>query len=241
MWPFVTCHTPYMLQRRAARGWLIAYGLLAALNVIGGFLDLEELRTITKPFLMPVLLGFFVASLGGLHHPLATWVKRALMFSWAGDVLLMGEGDLFFMAGIAGFLGAQICYIIAFRPFTVLGPLRTRPWLALPYVGYGIGLVALLAPDLGALLVPVMVYAAALVIMAVLATGVSPVTAVGAVLFLVSDSLIALTELSDRLPDGAGTWIMPTYVVGQLLIVLGVLQNLGRWTGVRAKAHHIRG
>jgi uncharacterized membrane protein YhhN len=77
--------------------------------------------------------------------------------------------------------------------------------------------------------------------MAVLATGVSPVTAVGAVLFLVSDSLIALTELSDRLPDGAGTWIMPTYVVGQLLIVLGVLQNLGRWTGVRAKAHHIRG
>ena len=40
---------------------------------------------------------------------------------------------------------------------------------------------------------PIVVYAAALVTMAVLATGVSPSTAVGAILFLLSDSLIALT------------------------------------------------
>ena len=69
--------------------------------------------------------------------------------------------------------------------------------------------------------------------MAVLATGVSPTTAAGAVLFLISDSLIALTELSDRLPGGIADWIMPTYLVGQLLIVLGVLQNLSRWSEVR--------
>ncbi len=230
-----------MLQRRAARGWLIAYALLAGLNVIGGFLSLGELSTITKPFLMPVLLGFFVASLGGLDHPLATWVKRALVFSWLGDVLLMGDGEIFFIAGIAGFLGAQICYIMGFRRFTALGPLHNKPWLALPYVAFGVGLIVLLAPDLGVLLIPVMIYATALVTMAVLATGVSPPTAVGAVLFLISDSLIALTELSDRLPDGAGSWIMPTYVVGQLLIVLGVLQNLGRWTGVRESAQRISG
>jgi uncharacterized membrane protein YhhN len=74
----------------------------------------------------------------------------------------------------------------------------------------------------------VTLYAAALVTMAVLAIGVSPATAAGAALFLVSDSLIALTGLSDLLPDAAGDAIMPTYVVGQLLIVLGVLQNLGR-------------
>ena len=55
----------------------------------------------------------------------------------------------------------------------------------------------------------------------------------GAILFMVSDSLIALTELSDRLPESARLWIMPTYVVAQLLIVMGVLQNLGHATGVR--------
>jgi len=68
--------------------------------------------------------------------------------------------------------------------------------------------------------------------MAVLATGVSPSTAVGAILFLLSDSLIALTGLTDLLPDAAGSPIMPTYILGQLLIVVGVLQNLGRLSGV---------
>ena len=88
-------------------------------------------------------------------------------------------------------------------------------------------------PDLGGLAVPVAVYATALVTMAVLATGVSPSTAVGAIFFLLSDSLIAMTGLTDLLPEWAGSLIMPTYIVGQLLIVLGVLQNLGRLSGVR--------
>jgi uncharacterized membrane protein YhhN len=217
-----------MLQPRSAPGWFIAYVVLAGFEVVGGFLDSPELRTFAKPLLMPLLLAFLVASLGGLQHPLATWVKRALVFSWVGDLLLMGDGDLFFILGIAAFLGAQICYIAGFRPFTALGPLRNKPWLAVPYVAVGVGLLVMLAPDLGVLFLPVTLYAAALVTMAVLAIGVSPATAAGAALFLVSDSLIALTGLSDLLPDAAGDAIMPTYVVGQLLIVLGVLQNLGR-------------
>ena len=219
-----------MFQPRFAPGWFVAYVVVAGLNVVGGFLDAPELRTVTKPLLMPLLLGFFAASLGGLDHPLATWVKRALVFSWLGDVLLMGDADVFFILGIAGFLGAQICYIAGFGPFIELGPLRAKPWLALPYVAVGMALLVTLAPDLGVLFVPVTIYAVALVTMAVLAVGVSPTTAVGAGLFLISDSLIALTELSDRLSDAAGTWIMPTYVVGQALIVVGVLQNLGRLT-----------
>ena len=102
--------------------------------------------------------------------------------------------------GIAGFLGAQICYIAGFGPFIELGPLRAKPWLAPAVRGSGHGITVTLAPDLGVLFVPVTIYAVALVTMAVLAVGVSPTTAVGAGLFLISDSLIALTELSDRLP-----------------------------------------
>ena len=103
----------------------------------------------------------------------------------------------------------------------------------MPYVAYGIGLLLLLLPDLDGLGIPVAVYATALVTMAVLATGVSPATAAGAILFLLSDSLIALTRLSHTLPDSARAWIMPTYLAGQLLIVMGVLQNLGRATAAR--------
>lgn len=222
-----------MFQRRTAAGWLIAYLVVAGLNVLGGFLDADELLVFSKPFLMPLLLAFFMASLAGLRHPLATWVTWALLFSWVGDLLLMGDGDLFFILGIAAFLCAQICYIMGFRPFTALGPLSNKPWLALPYVAVGAGLLVALAPDLETLFVPVVIYAVALVTMAILAIGVSPATAAGAALFLLSESLIALTELSSRMPDAAAAWIMPAYVVGQLLIVLGVLQNLGRLGGVR--------
>lgn len=222
-----------MFSRTAARAWLIAYLVLSVANIIGVLLDARGLVVITKPFLMPVLLAFFVACLDGLEHRLATWVKAALVFSWVGDLFLMGQGRVFFILGVVAFLGAQICYIVGFRPYAALGPLRRRPWLVLPYLLYGAGLLALMLPDLGGLAVPIAIYAGALVTMAVLATGVSPTTAAGAVFFLLSDSLIAMTRLTDLLPESAGLLIMPTYVVGQLLIVVGVLQNLGRLSGVR--------
>jgi len=219
-----------MFSRRTAHWWLAAYLLASLVNV---FASVRVVDMASKTLLMPLLLAYFVASLEGLNNPLVTWVRAALVFSWVGDLLLMGDGDGFFVLGLAGFLGAQICYIVAFRPYTALGPLSRRPWLALPYVVYGVVLLAVLLPGLGALVVPVVVYATALVTMAVLTTGVSPVAAVGGAFFLLSDSLIALTELSEVLPEGTGVLIMPTYIVGQLLIVVGVLQNLGRVRGVR--------
>jgi uncharacterized membrane protein YhhN len=222
-----------MFSRRTARAWLVAYLVVSLCNVLAGLLDARALEIVSKVLLMPLLLAFFTACLDGLEHRLVRWVTAALVFSWIGDLLLIGEGDLFFVLGLVAFLGAQICYIVGFRPYAALGPLRTRPWLALPYLAYGAVLLALLLPDLGGLAVPVVIYAGALVTMAVLATGVSPPTAVGAIFFLLSDSLIALTGLTDLLPDSAGSLIMPTYILGQLLIVVGVLQNLGRLSGVK--------
>lgn len=225
-----------MFNRRTARGWLAAYAVVSVLDVLAVWLDVPALAAFMKPLLMPVLLAFFVASLDGLRHRLVNWVTAALLFSWVGDVLLMGDGLVLFILGLLGFLGAQACYILGFRPYATLGPLRERPWLATPYLAYGVGLLLWILPDLGGLFVPVAVYTTALVTMAVLATGISPTAAVGAILFMVSDSLIALTELSDRLPESASRWIMPTYVMAQLLIVMGVLQNLGHATGVREVA-----
>ena len=221
-----TCQTASVLNLRTAPAWLAAYLVAGALNVVGVFTDTGWLATITKPLLMPLLLLYFIAALNGDQSPVVAWVKRALVFSWIGDLMLMGDGDLFFMLGLLGFLGAQICYISGFRAYVNQGPLRGRPWLILPYLVYWVLLIALLFSDLGPMLIPVLIYSFALLAMAVLALGVSPLTGLGGALFLLSDSLIALTALSDRLGDGAGDWIMPTYIVGQLLIVRGVLAVL---------------
>lgn len=227
-----------MVSRRSAPGWLVAYLVAASLDTLAVFTDLEVLASFTKPFLMPLLLALFVSSLDGLTHPMSTWVKRALIFAWVGDIALMGDGDGFFVVGLLAFLVAQICYIVAFRASAALGPLRTMPWLAIPYLVYGAWLLLALAPDLGGLLVPVAIYAATLVGMAILATGVSPTTAVGAILFVVSDSILAATTFSDLLPAAASNWVMPTYLVGQLLIVAGVLQHLGRGSSLRSPVVH---
>lgn len=222
-----------MFTRRTATGWLIAYLAVSAADIVGGLIESGGLHHVTKPLLMPLLLAFFVASLDGLRHRLAGLVKAALVCSWVGDVLLMLAGDTFFALGLLSFLLAQICYIVGFRPYAQLGPLRTRPWLVLPYLAYGLGVYLVVLPSLGMLALPVGLYTAALVTMAILATGIAPRAALGAILFVLSDSLIALTELTDSLPDEMGWLIMPTYVAGQLLIVLGVLQNLGHGAGAR--------
>ena len=85
-------------------------------------------------------------------------------------------------------------------------------------------LLGALAADLGGLLVPVAVYGAVLCTMAALALGVHRWTAMGAGLFVISDSVLAATSLSDRLTIPAdGAVVMATYTAGQALIVLGVL------------------
>ena len=102
-----------------------------------------------------------------------------------------------------------------------------RPVLSIPYGAYWLLLLAALWPDLGGLAAPVAIYGLALVTMAALALGVNRLTAVGAVFFVASDSLIAATSLTDRFDfPGAGLMIMPMYCLGQALIVLS-------WIAVR--------
>jgi uncharacterized membrane protein YhhN len=209
-----------------SRALLAGYAIVAGLNVLGHLTELSWLVILTKPLLMPLLAGYLLAASGRPLTRRTLLVLVALAFSWLGDLLLMGRGEGFFLAGLGGFLLAQVTYITAFAPSVRSGPLGRRPVLALPYVLAWAGLVAVLAPSLGSLLVPVMLYGAALLTMAATATGVHAWTAVGAALFVVSDSLIALTRLSDAVPlssSAAGALVMSTYAVGQGLIVAGVV------------------
>jgi alkenylglycerophosphocholine/alkenylglycerophosphoethanolamine hydrolase len=211
-----------------ARRLLAAYVVVAVLNVVGQLLEGDALDHVTKPFLMPLLLAFLLAT----RWPdtrLLRFTAGALVFAWLGDLLLIPEGDTWFMLGLLGFLGAQLCYCIAFATRFGDSPLRRQPAWALPFFGWWVLLLVVLGPDLGGLLLPVAVYGVVLCTMAALATGVHRWTTVGALLFLCSDSALAATSLSDRLtiPSGDAV-VMITYTVGQALIVLGVLATSER-------------
>src|SRR5262245_28086901 len=104
----------------AGRRILTAYAVVATANVLGSAADLRVLANLTKPFLVPLLFAWLlVYTRGRLTRPLR-WLAIGLVFAWLGDLLLIGDGDLFFAAGLGGFLLMQLCYIRAFT--SVSGP-----------------------------------------------------------------------------------------------------------------------
>lgn len=210
----------------------LIYAIVVAIHLIQIAVG-DPQRTLGKALLMPVLIGavLFIA-LGRHREAFADRRRRsglvllvaALGLSWAGDVLL----DFVFLPGLVAFALAHLVYIGLFA-----GPARTRrpAWWSAAYVVWGAILVPVLWPHLGALAVPVAVYAAVLAGTAVTATGVSGMTAVGGTLFLASDSLLAFQMFwphFDRLfPDPwRGITVMALYGAGQGLIAMGAARRL---------------
>jgi uncharacterized membrane protein YhhN len=152
-------------------------------------------------------------------------VLAGLACSLVGDVALMLPGD-YFVPGLFAFLAAHLCYISAFAARA--GGLRPSP-SALPFAFAYIVLVARLAPHAGTLLGPVALYGAVLLAMAWCAAetwrlrrdGPTGAAAVGALLFVVSDTLLAFGRFVPAGPR-SGTAVMITYVAAQLLIAWSV-------------------
>jgi uncharacterized membrane protein YhhN len=112
----------------------------------------------TKPLIVVSCLGIVA---GGAASPTRGWILAGLGLSLGGDIALMLPGD-YFVAGLALFLVAHLCYI---RAFTLNG-WRVSPLPSLLVGGYLMLMVALLLPVLGPMRVPVALYATVISIMA---------------------------------------------------------------------------
>ena len=215
--------------------FMAAYVLVAVLNVIAEATANDNGVQLTKPLLMPLLLAWVIAMAGRRWPVPLRWLAAGIVFAWAGDLLLMGEGDTAFTLGLAAFLVMQVCYLVAF--LRVPGPGLVRAWriALIPYVLVWIVLVVLVWPGAGAMRIPVLVYSAVIVTMAVAALDLvlrlpqrlAWRIAAGAIVFIVSDALIALTEfgpLTSNVRTSAA--VMLTYTVAQGLIVTGFTRGV---------------
>jgi uncharacterized membrane protein YhhN len=145
--------------------------------------------------------------------------QRALALGGAGDVALLGEGDVAFTAGLGSFLVSHLAWMQALRQREGGGLLKSKPWVALPYLTAYAGLNAYLWKRTGKDRIPVLVYSTALLgtALAALDTG-DARTAAGGALFLTSDTLLALERFGDvHLPVHEG-WVMATYTGAQALL-----------------------
>jgi alkylglycerol monooxygenase len=146
----------------------------------------------------------------------------ALVLCLAGDVLLMLEG--LFIPGLVSFLAAHLCYLALFKQGQSWFPSGRA--LAATLVA-AVAMYAFLFPSLGPVLkVAVAAYAVVIALMAaqaigratVLRDGASVAVAVGSVLFMLSDTLLAINRFAQPLPM-AQFWVLATYYVAQVLIV----------------------
>ena len=204
-----------------------AFVVVTAVHLVAQLLDADGAANVTQWFLMPLLaLTLWLAADGVRAARLVRLTLVALGFSWLGDTApdVVGE-DLAFVTMLGFFLVAHVAYLVAFWPLRRDGVVVRRPLLALPYLAAFVTLVVACAPGTGALLVPTIVYGAALTAVALLATF-TPLAAVGGALFLVSDSLIALNAFVDgyALP-GHGFWVLLTYTAAQALLAAGALRT----------------
>jgi uncharacterized membrane protein YhhN len=205
-------------------GLFVAVALLHLGAQLSGGADVADA---TQVLLMPVLAAVLWLQSAAPRGRLVLLTLVALGLSWLGDSApKLTDGDAAFLAMVGFFLLAQVAYIVAFWPYRTNSVVYQRRPLLLGYVAAVTGLVAACVGGAAGMLVPVLVYGALLGTMAVLATGVNLLTAVGGALFLVSDGLIALDAFAAGFDLRAqGFWVMATYVAAQSLIVAGVLRE----------------
>jgi len=210
------------------------YSILSILVIAVKLAGLDQLEFWLKPLLMPSLMVFYLLSkksFGVFDYK----ILIALFFSTIGDVLLMPKPGMF-IGGILGFLMAHIFYISAFLSEEREKINTIKSWkksiFGLGIVVYLV-LLVLLVPHLDSIVLKlaIVIYGTMLIIL--LASSLlrkpnnsksSDYIVIGAFLFMLSDSMIAINKFLIELPLSA-LLIMGTYTIAQGLIVLGSLMR----------------
>jgi uncharacterized membrane protein YhhN len=207
--------------------------ILAAVAAVGDWFavlrHLYRLEYILKPLTLALLIA--AAATADLYF-VKGWVIAALAFGLLGDVGLMLSDehkpgpDTPFMLGLGSFLFGHICYVAAFLRYGVDG-LHVIAGLLIVA-----GVAVLTLPDVlsgakrvgGVELAAVLgAYALMLSSMTVFAIGIGLLlTALGGILFLASDTLIAAQRFIRSVPHGK-LLVMVTYHLAQIFIVAGLV------------------
>ena len=193
----------------------------------------EDIAWFLKPFLLPFLI---VAVYLHDHFPSKKILLIALTLSWIGDIILLfaDKGELYFIGGLIAFLFSHIFYILLFNKQLkiYLKKSKITYWIGITLIIiYLIGMMAILMPNLGELLIPVFVYAMTISIMLLFALKgflnwqkpANSYILIGAIIFVASDTILAFNKFYTAI-QYSSFLIMATYLTAQYLIVIGILK-----------------
>lgn len=206
------------------------FAAIVTVHVVALAVDAAAVADPSKLLLMPALAGAVIWA-GRRSRPAGfAALLTAVALSWLGDsvgvlpALLPTIPLMLLLFGLA-----HVAYI---RLFVRWIAVQRLPRWALLYAAWWVALLAAMAalllpqPNGGLMLAALAVYGALLGATAITAARCTPAVAVGAALFLASDSLLAFRLFA---PDAALEWtsplIMLLYGAGQGLIALGAVRT----------------
>ena len=208
---------------------MLALGAAAMLSAQAGWIDLYR---VFKPLAMVAAL---LAVCAPRFAPRSArrlrarhWLLAALVCSLVGDVCLMLNG--LFIPGLVAFLCAHVCYI---RLFALDAPWLPRRTPLVACLLLAAGVYSYLWSHLPTeLRLPVAAYVLVIALMAAQAVGRALVrasraarcVAYGALVFMLSDTLLAIDRFVHPLA-WASLGVLGTYYAAQWLIVHGMLQT----------------
>lgn len=220
--------------------FILIYGVILSVHLYAGYAGYQEIELCSKPaLLVSLILFYFVETNNKKVGKFRNLILLGLVFSLGGDVLLMFQNlhNGYFVAGLVSFLIGHVFYLWAFT-ITYLNnheiPLIKRQgWVMILVLGYGIMFFREIKEHVGSLIGPVLLYTAAITIMLLMAVnrygrvGKNSfwLIAVGAALFVASDSFLAWNKFVHQLPN-SHFLIMATYGLAQLLIMLGAVKQV---------------
>jgi len=183
----------------------------------------------------PLTTALLLVVAGPIGSRLSWLIHAGIVFSLAGDTILLFPTKSAFLVGLGIFLLAHLAYIVGFVGVAG-GALFAAPALVAAAVVLTASafLLRRLWPGVASIRVPLVAYAIALSVMVTTAVAaasaggpqaLSPAAAVGAALFFVGDASLALDHFHARIRY-APLLTLGVYWLGQLGIALGA-----RWAG----------
>jgi len=203
--------------------------LLVVMFLVSGFLGVfaaetnrKRLLLVTKPLTTALLFGV----VGWPHNMFSQLITGGILLSLVGDAALLSDSSQAFMLGLGSFLLAHVLYIVA---FISVG----QATASVAFYGIGVLLMTLLLlrrlwAGAGSMRAPVCVYGVAIATMVITAFSTNSGTlsavsgrlaSIGALLFFISDSTLALNKFHRPIRHSAIV-TLGVYWVGQLGIAL---------------------
>ncbi len=210
--------------------FIAAFAAFSAVHLYASWRCDKLLRAVTKVFLLPLLLGWYLTT---AQAPLGI-VIAALASSWIGDVLLI-FGPVGFALGGTSFFISHLCFAAAYCMHVdfALVPVWLIAAAALAYITAVVlvfrGLAGYVKPKTlyagmsGYLVVNGAMNCFALFQLVTLPCLATAVMYAGALSFFVSDSILFYVRFRKGKPFKTHFGVMLTYLLAELLIVTGFI------------------